>query len=170
MRPATLGIALLALALGATGCLTRFRGDAHLDPEFDFSQVRSIGLAKPLPKEPADIARDRVLIVEEIGRQLEAKGYEIALANRADLLVIHHAGIGARARIGGGEEARMTLQFVEARTGRSVWYGWTEQTWYPSMEKDLQPEIEKGVRSLLERFPDQGQRRPPIEGSGDTPT
>ena len=170
MRRAAPALALVALVLAATGCLTRFRGDAHLDPDFDFSQVRRIGLAKPLPKEPDDVARDRVLIVEEIGRQLEAKGYEIVLANEADLLVIHHAGIHARERIGGGQEARMTLQFIEARTGRSVWYGWTEQTWYSEMQKNVQPEIEKGVRSLLERFPDQGQRRPPIEGSGDPPT
>jgi hypothetical protein len=169
MRRPARGLAILLLVLCATGCYTRFRGDAHLDPEFDFSKVRSIGLAKPLPKEPADVARDRLLIVQEIGRQLEAKGYEIALANEADLLVIHHAGIGARTRIGGGDEARMTLQFIEARTGHSVWYGWTEQTWYPSMAENLQPEIEKGVRSLLERFPDRGRRRPRIAGSGDTP-
>ena len=163
-------VALFAALLGSTGCYSRFRADAHLDPAFDFSQVRRIGLAQPLPKEPEEIARDRKLIVEEIGRQLEAKGYEIALANEADLLLIHHAGVHARPRIGQGEEARMTLQFVEARTGRSVWYGWTEQKWYASMEEDIQPEIEKAVKSLLDRFPDRGQERPPIEGSGDTPT
>jgi hypothetical protein len=156
--------------LGTSGCYSRFRADAHLDPEFDFSQVRTIGLAKPLPKEPEPIARDRKLIVEEIGRQLEAKGYTIALANEADLLLIHHAGVHARQRIGGGEEARMTIQFVQARTGHSVWYGWTEQKWYASMDEEIEPEIEKAVRSLLDRFPDRGKARPPIEGSGDTPT
>jgi hypothetical protein len=170
MPRAALVLALLVAVLAAPGCYSRFRADAHLDPEFDFSKVRSVGLAKPLPKEPTDIARDRVLIVEELGRQLEAKGYAIALANEADLLVIHHAGVHARMRIGQGEEARMTLQFVEARTGRSVWYGWTEQKWYAEMDENLQPEIEKAVRSLLERFPDQGQRKPAIAGSGDQPT
>ena len=163
---AALGILLLTLA----GCAVRFRADAHMDPDFDFSRVRTIGLAKPLPREPAEVARDRRLIVEELARQLEAKGYEIAIANQADLLVIHHAGIEARRRIGQGEAARMTLQFVEGATGRSVWYGWTEQTWYKELETDIQPEIEKAVTSLLVRFPDRGQRRPPVEGSGDTPT
>ena len=170
MRRASIVLTLILGLLAAGGCYSRFRADAHLDPAFDFSQVRRIGLARPLPEEPADVARDRVLIVEEIGRQLEAKGYEITLANQAELLLIHHAGVHARERIGRGQEARMTLQFVEARTGRSVWYGWTEQKWYPSMEEQLQPEIEKAVRSLLDRFPDRGQRRPPVEGSGDTPT
>ncbi|MDJ0851264.1 MAG: DUF4136 domain-containing protein [Myxococcota bacterium] len=158
---------LLACALAA-GCASRFQGDAHGAPDYDFSKVRNIALApNPRRKMPEDAREVRALVEQELRKQLTAKGYRIVPVEEADLLVTFYAGLHAKMRLSGGAtpegtDERMTLQFLEPGSRYSVWYGWAKSTWRESMEPG--PEIEKAVTFLLARFPDAGQREAPVPG------
>jgi hypothetical protein len=158
-RPAILALAALLAACLASGCASRFQGDAHADAAYDFGRARTLAFVDAPVDEPENSRRVRAQIEASLRRQLEAKGWRIVEQNEADLLVAYYAGLHAKVRMSGGAQpegtnARMTLQFVEAATGQSVWYGWTLETWRESMQPG--PEIEKAVAFLLERFPNAG--------------
>jgi hypothetical protein len=158
-RPAILALAALLAALLASGCASRFQGDAHADPAYDFGRAHTLAFVEGPRDDPEDSRRVRAQIEAELRRRLEAKGWRLVEQNEADLLVDFYAGLHAKVRMSGGAQpegtvARMTLQFVEAATGESVWYGWTHETWRDSMEPG--PEIEQAVAFLLERFPNAG--------------
>lgn len=151
------GLALLV----AAGCASRFQGDAHRSTDFDFSTVRGLALVpspgRTLPPESQAVHE---MIEQELARQLRAKGYQRAPVEEADLLVHYSAGLHAKVRMSGGaategQDARMTLQFLEPGSRHSVWYGWTAATWRGS--SDPRAEVEKAVTFLLERFPDAGE-------------
>lgn len=162
MRAALVAV-LLAGAL-ALGCASRFQGDAFGDAAYDFSRAHTLAFVEDPRDQPENSRQVRAQIEAELRRQLEAKGWRIVEQNQADLLVTYSAGLHAKVRLSGGAQpegtdARMTVQFVEASTGQSVWYGWTKETWRGSMQPG--PEIQKAVTYLLDRFPNAGAAAAP---------
>jgi hypothetical protein len=127
---AVLAALCLTLLLVGTGCSgTRYRTGARFDTTYDFSTVKTFAFA-PQREKVATSASGEIL-KQAIREQLVSRGYEEIDSGKADVLISYDVGVYAKASLSGSNsfprrEGGLTVQVLDAESGRSVWYGWSE--------------------------------------------
>jgi hypothetical protein len=102
--------------------------------------------------------------------QLAGRGFEQTDADTADLLLHYHVSVTQRIDVnlidqkyGYCEDCRplvydagtLTLDLVDARTGRLVWRGWAERSIEGILDKQewMERQVDEAVLRILERLP-----------------
>lgn len=172
-RTARLAAAAVVLAFAA-GCAT-MQVQSYVQSGADFSRYRSYAWG------PADIfatgdprldgnsffhGRVRAAVDARLG----TRGLEQTDAGTSDLLVHYHVSVTQRVDVnlidqkyGYCEDCRplvydagtMTVDLVDARSGRLVWRGWAERSIEGILDKQewMEAQIDEAVARILERLP-----------------
>jgi hypothetical protein len=108
-----------------------------------------------------------------VDARLAARGFEQAEAGAADLLLHYHVNITQRIDVNAIDQqygycddcrpavydaGTLTLDLIDARTGRLVWRGWSERSIEGVLDRQewMEGRIDEAVARILERLP---QRR-----------
>ena len=176
MRPATriLGLTILgATALLAAACAT-MRVDAALERGMDFTQYHSYTWAAADRFSTGDPRLDNneffiTRLKGNVDRVLAERGLEKAGPGTASLVVHYHASVRERidvnvvdAKYGYCEDCHssiydagtITLDFVDARTNRLVWRGWSEGTLEGiDSQAIIEARVDDAVTKILQKLP-----------------
>lgn len=169
----TLTLAIAAAALVAAGCAP-VRVNASLERGMDFTKYSSYAWAADDQFNTGDARLDNNEFFERrlqanVDQALGQRGFEKVSATTAQLVIHYHANISQRIDVnaldrgyGYCEECHssiydagtITLDFVDAKTNRLVWRGWSEG----DLEGiDSQPVIEsrldEAIALILQKLP-----------------
>jgi hypothetical protein len=113
------------------------------------------------------------------GKQLAARGLELATSGPPDLLLHYHANVSQRIDVNRVDQAygycnagdcpsdvieydagTLVLDVIDARTGRLIWRGWAANTLHNLLDNPdrMAAAIEDAVTRLMSRFPRAGAR------------
>ena len=173
LRLATLAVAALAL----TGCAPRNVG-SFLERGSDFARYRTYSWAPAGAQETGDPRLDNnpffhERIQADVEKQLAARGFERTASGEPDLLIHYHASISQRIEVNDigeengscrdGDDCRpyvyeagsLVIDFLEARTGKLVWRGWSEDSVDGAIDNQqlMEQSIDKAVARILQRLP-----------------
>ncbi|OFW05222.1 MAG: hypothetical protein A3I61_10730 [Acidobacteria bacterium RIFCSPLOWO2_02_FULL_68_18] len=167
-----LAVAAVA-ALALAGCAATVR--SYVERGADFSRYRTYGwgpadtFATGDPRLDSNtFFRDRLQAAANA--QLAARGYEQSAPDSAALLLHYHVSITQRLDVNeidrkygycddcqpsAYDAGTLTLDLVDARTGRLVWRGWAERSIERVLEKQewMEQEIDEAVVRILARLP-----------------
>jgi hypothetical protein len=173
LRFMALAVASLALA----GCAARNVG-SFLERGSDFARYRTYSWAPAAARETGDPRLDNnpffaERIRADVEKQLAARGFELTASGNPDLLVRYHASIDQRidlsnidpgnANCGETDGCRpyvydagsLVVDFVDARTDKLVWRGWSEESMDGAIDNQelMEQTIDKAVARILQRLP-----------------
>jgi len=163
--------AITALALA--GCAAAVR--SYVDRGADFSRYRTYGWGPADALTTGDPRLDnnpffRERLQADVDAQLAARGYEQTAPEAADLLLHYHVSVTQRIDVNAVDQrygycddcqprvydaGTLTLDLVDARTGRLVWRGWAERSIEGTLDKQewMEQQIDEAVARILERLP-----------------
>lgn len=145
------GATLLALALALACAKPRLDSHMYYDHEVDFSKIKTFAITKGDGGTP----ENRALAESGLRKGLEAKGMQVASAEKADVLVQVDLGRRSKVRISGrmstGEYAGLAVSMRERRSGDMAWHAVAYMTYYDNLVAP--DEIPKAVALVLEDFP-----------------
>jgi hypothetical protein len=172
---------LCAAMAGAivSSCAPTISVGSHVDRTRDFARYHTYdwGPADALPTGDPRLDRDPVFkdrVQGAVERQLAARGYALATAGGADLLIHYHANISRRIDVNrvdrtygycaAGdcptavveyEAGTLVLDFVDARSGLLVWRGWAQNSVEDLLDDPdaMARVIERAVTEMLRRLP-----------------
>ena len=173
LRFMALAVASLALA----GCAARNVG-SFLERGSDFGRYRTYSWAPAAALETGDARLDNNPFFHEriradVEEQLAARGFEMTAPGDADLLVRYHASVTQRIDLsdidresgncGDGDSCRpyvydagsLVVDFVDARTDKLVWRGWSEESVDGAIDNQalMERKIDRAVARILQRLP-----------------
>ena len=141
---------LLSLALAGTfACQTkRFRSDASIDSDYDFSKIDTFAVVRVQEKVLA--SPNGRIAGQAIRESLEKRGYEEVPEDQADVWVSYDLGTFAATRLSWGSghrgEGRLIFRVIDPKTGREVYYGWVEG------KLRTTPDPENSIRQAVEEL------------------
>lgn len=166
---AAAAVATLVLA----GCATTVR--SYVERGADFSRYRTYGWGPADAFATGDPRLDsnpffRERLQAAADAQLTTRGLEQSAPDSADLLLHYHVSVTQRIDVneidrkyGYCEDCRpdvydagtLTLDLVDARTGRLVWRGWAERSIEGVLDKQewMERQIDEAVARILARLP-----------------
>jgi PBP1b-binding outer membrane lipoprotein LpoB len=168
------GVAAAAAgAIVLAGCAATVR--SYTDRRTDFTQYRTYAWGAPDTFTTGDPRLDnnsffRDRLHADVDTNLAARGFEQTDTGEADVLLHYHVNITQRIdvnqidqRYGYCEDCRpevydagtLTLDMVDAGTGRIVWRGWAERSIAGVLDKHewMAREIDEAVARILARLP-----------------
>ena len=169
-----IGHATLALVSMVTAaCATAMSVSSHVDREVDFSRYQTFdwGPADALPTGDPRLDADPFFkdhLQGEVEKQLAARGFTLAQAGAADLLVHYRAHISERIDVasvdktyGYGGEVRdyeagtIVIDMVDARTNKVIWRGWAQDAVKGMLgnQDTMAAKVNEAVTRMLARLP-----------------
>lgn len=170
LRLAAAGAAALLLA----GCAT-LHVRSYVQPGADFERYRTYGWGAPDTFTTGDPRLDgntffRDRLQAGVDARLASRGLEQADAGAADLLLHYHMNITQRIDVNEIDEkygycndcqpaaydaGTLTLDLIDASTGRLVWRGWAERSIEGVFDRQdwMERQIDEAVAGILERLP-----------------
>ena len=168
------GLAFLALvAMAAAACATAMNVSSHVDRGADFTRYQTFdwGPADALPTGDPRLDANPFFkdhLQGEVEKQLAGRGFTLAKAGSADLLIHYHAHISERIDVGsvdksygyGGqvrdyEAGTIVIDVVDAKTNKVVWRGWAQDAVKGMLENEdtIAAKIDEAVTRMLARLP-----------------
>jgi hypothetical protein len=151
---------------------------SFLERGTDFARYRTYRWAPASAQETGDPRLDsnpffHERIRADVEKQLAARGFETTASGPPDLLVRYHASIKQQIDLtnvdpgntncGDGESCRpyvydagsLVIDFVDARTDKLVWRGWSEESVDGAIDNQelMEQQIDKAVARILQRLP-----------------
>lgn len=170
-------VALAVASLALTGCAARNVG-SFLERGSDFARYRTYSWAPAAALETGDPRLDNnpffhERIQADVEKQLAARGFEMTASGAPDLLVRYHASVTQRIDLsdvdretgncGDGDGCRpyvydagsLVVDFIDARTDKLVWRGWSEESVDGAIDNQelMEQKIDKAVARILQRLP-----------------
>lgn len=167
----------MALFLSATlaGCAS-MTVSSHIERDVDFTEYVTYdwGARDTLPVGDPRLDNNpffRDYVQGAIEKRMAAKGYELAITGLPDLLVHYHANVSQKVDVyetdrshgyyppGSGmvafEQGTLVVDVVDARTGRVIWRGWSQEvmTGVIDDQRRLEQQVEEGVTNMMLRLP-----------------
>ena len=123
----TLMIGTIVPSLGCQGPV--YSTGAHVDTEYDFSQVNTYAL-DPIREKTAHSENGKRLAAA-IRAELDERGYREVQLGEAPVRISYDVGRYAPARLSGansfaGGRGGITITVLDSATGQTVWYGWSD--------------------------------------------
>ncbi len=169
----TLTLALAAAALVAAGCAP-VHVNASLERGMAFTNYDSYTWAADEQFNTGDPRLDnneffQRHLQEDVDGILEQRGFEKASATNAQLVIHYHANISQRIDVNALDRSygycedchssiydagTITLDFVDAKTNKLVWRGWSEGSLEGiDNQSMIEARIDESVRKILQQLP-----------------
>jgi hypothetical protein len=125
-----LALAMVLLASGVLHCAAQpYATGAHIDTEYDFSQVRTFAFAM-VPKRPLTSPHGEILRAA-LEEALQERGFEQVAEDEADLWISYDIGVLSAMSVSWASQStlgqgRIIARAIDPATQHEVWYGWAE--------------------------------------------
>ena len=182
MRKVTVMFAAIAM-VAAAGCAT-MTVSSHVESGISFSEYATYDWGPPDNLPVGDPRLDNNPFFNDylqgaIERSMAAKGYDLAVAGGADLLIHYHASVNQKIdvydvdhRYGycyenckpdyfNYEEGTLVIDLVDTNTNKVVWRGWAQDSMNGIIDHQdrLEKQVDESVTKMMMRLPTGGAVR-----------